>query len=71
MNGLTLLVLIALAIGVFVAYRMGKYGQRDAAGELPLRATVTNASPAPIPTTYRDAEPSALRQWPNDSETEG
>ncbi len=47
MNGFTLLVLIALAIGVFVAYRMGKlHGRRDAAGELPLRAAVTNAPPA-------------------------
>jgi hypothetical protein len=46
-NGLSLLVLIALAIGVFVAYRMGKlHGRRDAAAELPLRAAVTSAPPA-------------------------
>jgi predicted flap endonuclease-1-like 5' DNA nuclease len=46
-NGLTLLVLLALAIGIFVAYRMGMLrGRREAEGELPLRAAVTNAPPA-------------------------
>jgi predicted flap endonuclease-1-like 5' DNA nuclease len=50
-NGLTVLVVIALAIGVFVAYRMGILrGRRDAEAALPLRAAVSNspvAAPAP------------------------
>jgi len=46
-NGLTLLVVIALAIGVFVAYRMGTLrGRRDAEAALPLRAAVNYAPPA-------------------------
>ena len=50
MNGLTLLVLIALAIGVFIAYRMGTLrGRRDALATLPLRDAVTNVTPAPSP----------------------
>ncbi len=53
MNGLTLLALIALAIGLFVAYRLGQArGRRDAEGTLPLREAVHNgslAAPAPIP----------------------
>jgi len=48
LNGLTLLVLIALAIGVFVAYRLGVMrGSRDAEATLPLRAAVTNLPPPP------------------------
>ncbi len=67
MNGLTLLVLIALAIGVFVAYRVGKqHGRRDAAGELPLRATVINTPPA-IPASDMQARASAA---PDDDATE-
>lgn len=46
MNGLTLLVLIALAIGVFVAYRMGMLrGRREAEATLPLRAAVNYSPP--------------------------
>jgi len=49
-NGLTLLVLIALAIGVFIAYRMGTLrGRRDALATLPLREAV-NFTPVPAPT---------------------
>jgi len=50
-NGLTLLVVIALAIGVFVAYRMGVMrGRRDAEATLPLRAAVNYAwPPSPAP----------------------
>ena len=49
MNGLTLLVLIALAIGVFIAYRIGTLrGRRDALATLPLRDSV-NFTPAPSP----------------------
>jgi predicted flap endonuclease-1-like 5' DNA nuclease len=45
-NGLTLLVVIALAIGIFIAYRAGALrGRRDATAELPLREIVT-APPA-------------------------
>jgi predicted flap endonuclease-1-like 5' DNA nuclease len=48
-NGLTLLVLIALAIGVFIAYRVGALrGRRDALATLPLREAV-NFTPAPSP----------------------
>ncbi len=50
MNGLTLLALLAVAIGVFVAYRMGMMrGRREALASLPLRSAVSNgasASPA-------------------------
>jgi predicted flap endonuclease-1-like 5' DNA nuclease len=50
-NGLTVLVIIALAIGVVVAYRMGtRRGRREAEAALPLRAAVNNSSattPAP------------------------
>ena len=53
MNGLTLLVLIALAIGVFFAYRVGTLrGRRDALATLPLREAVNFTpalSPAPEP----------------------
>jgi predicted flap endonuclease-1-like 5' DNA nuclease len=52
-NGLTVLVVIALAIGVFVAYRMGALrGRREAEAAQPLRAAVANSSavdPAPAP----------------------
>jgi predicted flap endonuclease-1-like 5' DNA nuclease len=48
-NGLTLLVVIALAIGVFVAYRTGLLrGRRAAEATHPLRAAV-NTTPAPTP----------------------
>jgi predicted flap endonuclease-1-like 5' DNA nuclease len=48
-NGLTLLVLIALAIGVFVAYRVGNLrGRRDTLATLPLRQAV-NFTSAPLP----------------------
>ena len=47
MNGLTVLVVIALAIGVVVAYRMGALrGRREAEAALPLRAAVANLPPA-------------------------
>lgn len=53
MNGLTLLALIALAVGVFIAYRLGQVqGRRDAEGALPLREAVRRGSPnapAPVP----------------------
>ncbi|MEO8346761.1 MAG: hypothetical protein ABI607_13800 [Betaproteobacteria bacterium] len=46
MNGLTLLVLLALAIGVFVAYRVGMMrGHRETLATFPLRAAVNNAAP--------------------------
>ena len=49
MNGLTLLVVIALAIGVFVAYRIGRLrGRRDALATLPLREAV-GYTPATTP----------------------
>jgi predicted flap endonuclease-1-like 5' DNA nuclease len=53
-NGLTLLVVIALAVGVFIAFRMGMLrGRRDALATLPLRNAVNNAVPpvAPVPVT--------------------
>jgi predicted flap endonuclease-1-like 5' DNA nuclease len=41
-NGLTLLILIALAIGILLTYRLGlMHGRRTAAKELPLRAIAT------------------------------
>ncbi len=47
MNGLTLLFLIALAIGILIAYRMGaRRGRREAEATLPLRAAVSNTPPA-------------------------
>jgi predicted flap endonuclease-1-like 5' DNA nuclease len=50
-NGLTLLVLIALAIGVFIAYRVGTLrGRRDALAAIPLREAVDftpRSSPSP------------------------
>ena len=53
MNGLTLLVLIAFAIGVFIAYRVGmQRGRRDTLATLPLREAVNftpAVSPAPEP----------------------
>jgi predicted flap endonuclease-1-like 5' DNA nuclease len=56
LNGLTLLVVIALAIGVFVAYRMGAMrGRRDALATMPLREAVNNTPPA---TPSPDAAPS-------------
>jgi predicted flap endonuclease-1-like 5' DNA nuclease len=46
-NGLTLLVVIALAIGVFVAFRMGAMrGRRDALATMPLREAVNYTPPA-------------------------
>jgi len=46
-NGLTLLVVIALAIGAFVAYRMGAMrGRRDALASMPLREAVNYTPPA-------------------------
>jgi len=46
-NGLTLLVVIALAIGMFVAYRMGAMrGRRDALATMPLREAVNFVPPA-------------------------
>ncbi len=57
MNGLTLLVVIALAIGVFVAYRIGAMrGRRDALATLPLREAVNYPPPAaPAPDVSPDA----------------
>jgi len=64
-NGLTLLVVIALAIGVFVAYRMGAMrGRRDALATMPLRDAVNFTPPAtplpdvPLPTSPA-SEPAA------------
>jgi predicted flap endonuclease-1-like 5' DNA nuclease len=50
-NGLTLLVLLALAIGIFVAYRTGRvHGRRDAVMPVPLREVAHPAAPsAPLP----------------------
>ena len=57
MNGLTLLVVIALAIGVFVAFRMGAMrGRRDALATMPLREAVNYTPPA---TPSPDIPPSA------------
>jgi predicted flap endonuclease-1-like 5' DNA nuclease len=48
-NGLTLLSLIALAIGLFLVYRFGlMHGRRTAEREMPLR-NVATAAPAPAP----------------------
>jgi predicted flap endonuclease-1-like 5' DNA nuclease len=51
LNGLTVLVVIALAIGVFIAYRMGtQRGRREAESALPLPDAVNNSpvtTPAP------------------------
>jgi predicted flap endonuclease-1-like 5' DNA nuclease len=56
-NGLTLLVVIALAIGVIGAYRIGRMrGRRDAAATLPLREAV-NYMPSPA---APDARPTAV-----------
>ena len=50
MNGLTLLVLIALAIGVFIAYRVGNVrGRRDTLATLPLREAVITPAPGTLP----------------------
>jgi predicted flap endonuclease-1-like 5' DNA nuclease len=50
LNGLTLLVLIVLAVGVLVAYRMGMVrGRREAETALPLRAAVSNAPTSAVP----------------------
>jgi predicted flap endonuclease-1-like 5' DNA nuclease len=47
LNGLTLLVVFALAIGVFVAFRMGAMrGRRDALATMPLREAVNATPPA-------------------------
>jgi len=49
-NGLTLLVLIAFAIGVFIAYRAGMLrGRRDTLATLPLREAVNSPAPPPAP----------------------
>jgi len=56
-NGLTLLVVIALAIGVIGAYRIGRMrGRRDTVATLPLREAV-NYTPPP---TAPDARPTAV-----------
>ena len=61
MNGLTLLVVIALAIGVFVAYRMGAMrGRRDALATMPLRDAVNFTPPAtPLPNVPFPASPAS------------
>jgi predicted flap endonuclease-1-like 5' DNA nuclease len=47
-NGLTLLILIAVATGLVLAYRAGRmHGRRTAEKELPLRAIATAAAPVP------------------------
>lgn len=49
MNGLTLLLLLALAIGVLIAYRTGvMHGRRDMQAAAPLRPAAV-ATPAPVP----------------------
>jgi predicted flap endonuclease-1-like 5' DNA nuclease len=54
-NGLTLLFLIAVAIGILAAYRMGaRRGRLEAEATLPLRAAVSNAPP---PAAAPDATP--------------
>jgi predicted flap endonuclease-1-like 5' DNA nuclease len=66
-NGLTLLVVIALAIGITIVYRFGALrGRREAAAELPMREIVgapsairTVADSTPDATTGADPEPSA------------
>jgi predicted flap endonuclease-1-like 5' DNA nuclease len=60
-NGLTLLVVIALAIGVFLAYRTGAMrGRRDALSTLPLREAVNYAPPVtPAPDVSPDVSPGA------------
>jgi len=52
-NGLTLLLLLALAIGVFIAYRTGvMHGRRDMQATAPLRpAAVATPPPAPLEVT--------------------
>jgi predicted flap endonuclease-1-like 5' DNA nuclease len=58
--GLTVLVVIALAIGVFIAYRMGAlHGRREAEAALPLRAVADNSSlTTPTPNAQLPAAPS-------------
>jgi predicted flap endonuclease-1-like 5' DNA nuclease len=68
-NGLTLLVVIALAIGIFVAYRMGAMrGRRDALAALPLREAVNYAPPAvPAPGDSPRAAPAFAAEAPGDA----
>jgi len=48
-NGLTVFVVIALAIGIYVAYRMGiRSGRREAGTALPLRAAAMAATAATL-----------------------
>jgi predicted flap endonuclease-1-like 5' DNA nuclease len=65
-NGLTLLVVIALAIGVFIAYRTGVMrGRRDALATLPLREAVNYAPPAaPAPDVPFGTSPVAVSAPP-------
>ena len=77
MNGLTLLVVIALAIGVFVVYRIGRMrGRRDALATLPLREAV-NYTPPPAPVVLQAAiaalnaaHGNAASDGPSDATTE-
>jgi len=73
-NGLTLLVVIALAIGVFVAYRLGAMrGRRDALATMPLREAVnftrtTTHSPDLPPPASPVASPAASGSAPAETE---
>jgi predicted flap endonuclease-1-like 5' DNA nuclease len=66
-NGLTLLVVIALAIGVFIAYRIGAMrGRREALATLPLREAVNYTPPAaPSPDVPPGAGPVAVPAIPS------
>jgi predicted flap endonuclease-1-like 5' DNA nuclease len=68
-NGLTLLVVIALAIGGFLAYRMGAMrGRRDALATLPLREAVNFAPPVtPAPDVPPRAGPPVVAEAQGDA----
>jgi predicted flap endonuclease-1-like 5' DNA nuclease len=59
MNGLTLLLLIALAIGLFIAYRIGVMrGRRQGLATAPLRPAA-GLSPPPVPLAPESSAPMA------------
>ena len=69
MNGLTLLVVIALAIAVFVAYRVGRLrGRRETLATLPMREAVNYMSPPAAAPDEPRAVAAALRDGHADAE---
>lgn len=66
-NGLTLLLLLALAIGIFVAYRAGfTRGRRDVQATAPLRPAVVAMPPA-VPTVIAAVSVAAVPSTADDS----